>query len=177
MSDGCLETGSPIRNAGEAENTVKGLIGFTVPKTPWVLMLPGDGVTVREQRITPDGGSGYFFLTDDTNGINISFFIEPAQNCKSSQECRDMVQKAGFAHLGKAENIVPSEIGDVSVVECFVPEFKGIAVKQQNLFAEFVVQGYWVDLHISKVQYAKADHERFEQLVKGITFVPKGKGE
>jgi hypothetical protein len=46
-------------------------------------------------------------------------------------------------------------------------------VKQQNMYAEFVVDGYWVDLHISKVLYEPKDHVLFEELVKSIKFEPK----
>jgi hypothetical protein len=38
------------------------------------------------------------------------------------------------------------------------------------MYAEFVVDDFWVDLHISKVLYKPADHELFAQLVKAINF-------
>jgi hypothetical protein len=43
------------------------------------------------------------------------------------------------------------------------------------LYAEFVVDGFWVDFHISKVLYKPEEHELFEQLVKAIKFEPKEK--
>jgi hypothetical protein len=137
------------------------------------MTLPGEGAKVSERRIQPDGTSGYFAMTNDAIGLSVSFFIEPALKCRFRRECRDMVLKAGFASLGKVEKITPSEIGDVSVVEFFVPEFRGMPVQQQHLFAEFVVQGYWVDMHVSKALYKPEDRERFERLVKGISFQPK----
>ena len=173
VQSGLKEIGGPTTG----KKTASGLVGFTTPEAPWVLTLPGEGFEMREHQIKPDGSSGYFFMTNETTGLNVSFFIEPAQKCKSSRECRDMVQRAGFAHVGKVENIRASEVGDVSTVECFVPEAKGMPLKQQHLFAEFVVQGYWVDMHISKVRYTAEDHEGFEQLVKGTSFVPKEKGQ
>lgn len=69
--------------------------------------------------------------------------------------------------------ITPSEIGEVSVVECFVPEARGVPVRQQHLFAEFVVKGYWVDMHVSKVLYKPEDREQIERLVKGVSFHSK----
>lgn len=161
------------RGSKEAQAPAAGPIGFTVPRAPWVLTVPGEGMTVREQKVKPDGTSGYFYMTGGSTGLNVSFFIEPASKCSSSRDCRDMVQKAGFAHIGKVENIVASQIGDVSVVECFLPEFKGIALRQQHLFAEFVLQGYWVDMHVSKAGFAPTDRQQFESLVSAISFAPK----
>jgi hypothetical protein len=163
-----------VGGQGVAGAPASGAISVTLPFAPWVMKVPGEGAKVAERTIKPDGRSGYFLLRNDASGLNVSFFIEPARKCTSSRECRDMVQKAGFAHLGRAEKITPSEIGDISVVECFVPDFRGMPVQQQHLFAEFVVQGYWVDMHVSKVLYTPADRERFEQLVKGISFRSKG---
>ncbi len=170
VRSGVKEVGGQAPAGASASRPIR----LTLPWAPWVLTLPGEGAKVNVRKINADGTSGYFFVTNDATGLNVSFFIEPAQKCKSSRECRDMVQKAGFAHLGRAEKITPSEIGDISVVECLVPEARGMAVQQQNLFAEFVVQGYWVDMHVSKVLYTPADRERFEQLVKGISFRSKG---
>jgi hypothetical protein len=127
--------------------------------------------------ISPDGRKGYLMASDKRSGLNVSFFVEPAEKCKSSRECRDMVQNLGFGRLGAVENVAAFEIGDVSVVECFVAEFKGMPVKQQNLFAEFVAQEYWVDMHVSKVNDTEEDCELFERLVKTVTFVSKAKAQ
>ena len=42
-----------------------------------------------------------------------------------------------------------------------------------DMYAQFVEKGYWIDLHISKVLYKKEDHALFENLIKGIKFLPK----
>jgi hypothetical protein len=161
---------------GPAGGQAQEQLTLVVPGSPSTLVIPKAGFELQLTRISPDGKNGYFMATDKQSGLNVSFFVEPAEKCKSGRECRDMLQKIGFAHLGKAENIRASEIGDISVIECIIPEFKGIPVNQGNLFAEFVVQGYWVDAHLSKVMYKQADRELFEKLVKSITFVPKENG-
>ena len=143
-----------------------------VPGAPWSLTFPKAGFELEPTKISPDGKKGYFMAVDRGTGLNVSFFVEPAAKCHSSRECRDMVQKAGFAHIGKVESVRASELGEVSVVECFLPEYTGKPVKQQHLFAEFVVQGYWVDLHVSKVLYTEANRPLLETLVRAISFVP-----
>jgi hypothetical protein len=54
-----------------------------------------------------------------------------------------------------------------------MPTFRGTPVKQQNMYVEFVKDGYWVDLHISKVLYKLEEHELFERLIKSIKFEMK----
>ena len=148
-------------------------IGFTVPAAPWTLTLPEDNFVVAEQQIKPDGRYGYFFITDDVRHLNVSMYIEPVGNCNDSKSCRDMVWKLGNPAWGKPKNVIQSQIGDVSFLEFLVPSFQGQPVQQQNMYAEFVVDGFWVDLHISKVLYKPEEHELFERTVKSIKFEPK----
>ena len=149
-------------------------IGFTVPAAPWTLTLPKDQLVVVQQQIKPDGRSGYFYMNDEKNKLNISFFIEPVKDCKDSKACRDMVWKAGNPMWENPQNVVLSEIGDVSYFEFFMPSLQGVPSEQQNMYAEFVKDGFWVDLHISKVHYKPEEHELFERIIKSVKFEPKG---
>lgn len=42
-----------------------------------------------------------------------------------------------------------------------------------DMYAQYVSDGYWIDLHISKVLYTKADHALFEKLINSVVFVPR----
>jgi hypothetical protein len=148
-------------------------IGITVPAAPWTITLPGDKLIVEEKQIKPDGRQGYFLISDNKNKVEISLFIEPAAECKNSKECRDMVWKLGNPSWENPQNVVLSEIEGISFFEFLIPSFRGKPVQQQNMYAEFVVDGYWVDLHISKVLYKLQDHEIFERLIKSVKFEPK----
>lgn len=148
-------------------------IGMTVPAAPWTLTLPGDNLAIEQQEIKPDGRYGYFLIADGKNHLTISLFIEPAVKCKTSKECRDMVWKAGNPSWENPQNVILSEIGDVSFFEFFMASYQSMPVQQQNMYAEFVVDGFWVDLHISKTLYKPKEHELFERLVKSIKFEPK----
>lgn len=150
-------------------------LAFTVPAAPWTLTLPAGDFKVAQREVKPDGTSGYFYLTGENSHVNVSFFIEPAAECKDSKACRDMVWNAGNPMWEDPQNVVSSQIGDVSYFEFFMPKFRGQPFQQQNMYAEFVVDGFWVDFHISKVLYKPAEHELFEQLVKAVKFEPKEK--
>ncbi len=148
-------------------------IRFTVPSAPWTMTIPANDFVIKEKNIKPDGSAGYFFIVDEAKNLNVSFFIEPVGGCKDSKSCRDMVWKGGNPNWEKPQNVVLSEIGEVSFFEFMVPSFRGQPVQQQNMYAEFVVDWFWVDLHISKVLYRPEEHELFERLVKSIKFEPK----
>jgi hypothetical protein len=148
-------------------------IGFTVPAAPWRLTLPKDHLVVAQKQIKPDGRSGYFYMNDEKNKLDISFFIEPVKDCTDSKACRDMVWKLGNPSWENPQRVVQSEIGDVSYFEFFMPSFQGVPLKQQNMYAEFVKDGFWVDLHISKALYKPEEHELFERIIKSIKFEPK----
>lgn len=148
-------------------------IGFTVPAAPWTLTLPKGGLVVERQQFKPDGRSGYFSMKDEKNKMMISFFIEPVKNCKDSKSCRDMVWKLGNPSWENPQKVVQSEIGDVSYFEFFMPSFQSMPVRQQHMYAEFVKDGFWVDMHISKVLYTAEEHELFERVVRAVKFEPK----
>jgi hypothetical protein len=148
-------------------------IGFTVPAAPWTLTLPKGDLVVERQQFKPDGRAGYFSMNDEKNKMTISFFIEPAKDCKDSKSCRDMVWRLGNPSWENPQKVVQSEIGDVSYFEFFMPTLRSMPVKQQNMYAEFVKDGFWVDMHISKVLYKPEEHELFERVIKSVKFEAK----
>jgi tetratricopeptide (TPR) repeat protein len=117
---------------------------LTVPKAPWRLTFPGQSLTPVTQQVKPDGKNGYFVLIDNTNKMTISAFIEPAAKCKTSKDCRDWVWKLGNPEWKNPKNLVLSEVGEISYFEFLLPEIAGIPIRQQNMYAEYVVGNYWV---------------------------------
>ena len=84
-----------------------------------------------------------------------------------------MVLKAGNPAWGEYQDLLTSEIGDVSFFEFFRPEVQEMPVKMLDMYAEFVRDGYWIDLHISKVLYREQHHILFENLIRSAAFEPK----
>ena len=151
-------------------------IDLTVTAAPWTLTIPREGLTLESQQTKDDGRYGYFVLQDEKHKMTISLYIEPVDQCKTSKECRDMVWKQGNASWEDPQKVVQGELGDVSFFEFFMPTFRGLPVQQQNMYAEFVVDEFWVDLHVSKVLYKPEEHKLFENLIKSIKFESKPKG-
>lgn len=146
---------------------------FTTPDAPWMISLDGKNLEFQHQQIKPDNKSGYFLMSNEELGMTVSLFIEPAVKCKTSAECRDFVWNTGNPKWGKTQDVVQSKIGDVSYFEFFRPTVQGMPLEMFDMYAQFVEEGYWVDLHISKVQYKKEDHKLFENFVKAVKFVSK----
>ena len=152
-------------------------IRVTVPAAPWTLTLPSDSLAIERQQVKPDGRYGYFLMNDKKNYMSISLFIEPAEKCQDSKSCRDMIWKLGNPSWENPQNIVLSEIGDVYFFEFFMPSFRGQSVQQQHMYAQFVADGFWVDMHMSKVLYKPEEHKLFERIIKSVTFEPKKERE
>lgn len=130
-----------------------------------MVSLDGSHLEIREQEVKRDNQSGYFLLYNEKDNLTVSLFIEPAVKCKTSDECRDLVLKTGNPKWGKIEDVVKSKIGDFSYFEFFRPTVQNQPLQMLDMYAEYVADGYWVDLHISKVLYKKEDHLLFENLV------------
>jgi tetratricopeptide (TPR) repeat protein len=148
-------------------------LDFSISRAPWALTVPAEGFRVSQNRRSSDGKEAYFLFSNEKTGITASIYIEPAVKCTDSPSCRDFVRRAQLAQTQGAENVSSAEIGTTSVFEYFLPSFQGIPVRQHNMFAEFVQDGVWVDLHISKAAYTEGDRPLFEGLVRSVTFEKK----
>ena len=156
-----------------AQTVSEDRIAFTTVEAPWMITLDSKNLDIKDQQIKHDNKSGYFLLENEKDGLTVSLFIEPAVKCKTSAECRDFVWKSDNPQWGKVQDVVQSKIGDVEYFEFFRPTVQNQPLQVLDMYAEFVEKGYWVDLHISKVQYKKADHLLFENFVKSVRFVSK----
>ena len=148
---------------------------FTIREAPWKLTIPAGDFKIAQKQMRDDGLGAYYYLVDEKQNINLSMYIEPIKDCKDSKSCRDMVWKLGNPEWGKPENVAQTEIGDISVLELMVPKYQGMDIRQQNVYAEFVVDGFWVDMHLSKVLYKPQEHQLFERIIKAVRFEPKTK--
>ncbi len=149
-------------------------VQLTTIKAPWTMRLLGKDLDITGVQAKPDEQSAYFMMVSESTKLNASVYIEPVDKCRSSEECRDYVLGLGNPAWGKYQDLAKSKIRDFSYFEFYRPEVKGRPLKVLDMYAEYVIQGYWIDLHISKVDYKKEDHALFENLVNSISFVAKG---
>lgn len=160
---------SSSRAQAIAENEIR----LTTPLAPWTIVISGRDLDIRNVGLKPGSTSSYVMMVDDTTKLNVSLYIEPAGKCKTSEECRDYILNTGNPAWGKFQNLSKAKVGDFSYFEFFRPEVRGQPLQMQDMYAQHVSGGYWVDLHISKVLYKKEDKGLFENMVKALKFVPK----
>ena len=153
------------------ESFVDGVELSTI-KAPWTIRILGNDLDITQVQ-AKDEQSAYFMMVSGSSNLNVSVFIEPIDKCKTSEACRDHVLGLGNPAWGKFQDLSKGKIKDFSYFEFFRPEVKGKPMQVLDMYAEYVSDGYWIDLHISKVLYKKEDHKLFENVVNSIRFVPK----
>lgn len=158
--------------SASAQDFVDG-VDLTTTKAPWTLRILGNDLDITNMQAKSDEASAYFMLSSASTKLNVSVFIEPVGKCKTSDECRDYLLDLGNPAWGKFEQLSKGKIKDFSYFEFYRPEVKGQPVKMFDMYAQYVSQGYWVDLHISKVLYTKEDHALFEKVINSVVFVPR----
>lgn len=148
-------------------------VSYSVPFAPWHFVLNAEGFSIKQQQIKPDGKNAYYYMVNDKIGLNVSLFIEPVNKCKTAKECSEMIWKSGNPGWVNPQNFIRSEIGDASVFEFLIPELQGKPIRQQNLYAQFVRDGYWIDLHVSKVLFQESDRAMIRKVVESASFLEK----
>lgn len=158
---------------GLAQDSFVDGVDLTTIKAPWTLRILGKDLDITQVQAKPDEASAYFMMVDDATGLNVSVFIEPVEKCKTGEECRDQLLAKGNPAWGKYQDLAKGKIKDFSYFEFYRPEMGGQQLKVLDMYAECVSQGYWIDLHISKVLYKKEEHKLFEDVVNSVQFLPK----
>ncbi len=160
----------PFSVFAQTTRTTSGQITFTTPGAPWNVLFDAKNFTLAEQKVKSDGRSGYFLMNNDVEHYTVSLWIEPVDKCSDSKACRDHVLSLGNPRWGKFEKLVKSEIGEISYFEFYRPVVDNQPVKMLDMYAEFVKEGFWIDLHITKVLYTEKDHALFENFVRSAKF-------
>jgi hypothetical protein len=140
-----------------------------VPESASTIAFPADGFRVE----TADDARPYYFLKDEKTGLNVSFNFEPVRKCKTSEECRDyLVAKLRTVSFKKDWSV--SKIDQTPVSEHLDGPVEGLNLRQHHLNAHYIIDGVWIDMHLSKVNYRPADHELFASFVRSIRIDQRG---
>ena len=162
---------SEVPAAGERAGEKR--IAFTVPTAPWTLTLSANDFGVRRKQIDPSGRYGSTLLSDDDRHLNILILVSPVNGCQDGRTCRDMLWGEKDRSRANLQNVAFTEIGEASCIEFVDPMFQGHPVRQQNMLAIFVVDGFRVDLHFMGPDKSR-NRELFARIIKSVKFEPKG---
>jgi hypothetical protein len=161
-------------SVGFGQQAVADGVQLTTLKAPFAMRILAQDLDITGVKAKPDQQSAYFMMTSGTTNLNVSVYIEPVGKCTTAEACRDMVLKSGNPAWGEYQDLKKGTLGNASYFEFYRPVAAGKPLKMQDMYAQFVREGYWIDLHISKVLYDPAkDRAKFEDVVKGVSFPAK----
>ncbi len=166
--------GFPIPALADLTET-DGRFGISVPGTTWVLSFPSQGYTVHVSRHRPDGRGVYYMFVHASNGLNASVYLEPTRVCQTALACRDYYWEHRDSSMSNAQGVNRFERNGFALLEFLVPELAGQPIQQYHVSGHLVRDGYWIDLHLSKVLYTPKDRQLFLDFVDGLVIVPKPK--
>ena len=142
---------------------------IAMPAGKWVLEFPDEGFKIN----TADTSRPYYFLSSPE--LNVSFSFDRATRCASSEACRDYHAgrlKAAYPHPRKQAWRM-SQVGEVFVSENTDGPVEGFNLKQRHWNAHYVLDGIWVDVHLSKTDYRESDRELFARFIRSLKLKPK----
>ena len=148
----------------------KQAIYLSGPNTPWQMRFPKNGWQLDQERRREDGLGFYYMFSDPITKMNLSFYIEPAEKCKTSRDCRSMFWSNPGPLYENPQAVEQFEENGFAIVKFIIPSVQGVQVNQLNYSAHIVREGYWIDMHLSKLPSQKGDEASFSRFVKTISF-------
>jgi len=148
-------------------------IRISAPNSAWEMRVPRGTWLLKEERRRADGLAFYYAFTDPKTKTNASFYIEPAEKCKTSVECRNMFWSNPEPVYRNPQSVEQFEENGFAIVQFIVPTIGGNKVNQLNSSAHIVRDGFWIEVHLSKLQSQTKDAAVFSAFFKGISFQQK----
>lgn len=140
---------------------------LAIPGKNWAveIKLPSS-FTVEAPEISPDGEQAKLSGSDQATGLQLSLFLEKAASEGDAKVARAFYWKRMQASPLKMDDVRFSERNGAAVLEYIVKE---VSWKNMNVYLSH--DGYWVDLHLSKIQFRSADQEYFEAILNSVSIV------
>jgi hypothetical protein len=148
-------------------------IHLSVSGILWELRFPSRGWQIHQERVRQDGRACYYMFSNTHGQLNVSFFIEPAEKCRTPQDCRSLYWSNPGPFIENPQSVEQFEQNGFAIVKFVVPSVRGLQVNQLNYSGHTVRDGYWVDMHLSKVQSQKGDEALMSGFVKAVSFQQK----
>lgn len=141
---------------------------YKMPSETWSLDIDLDGFEIQKEGFSPDNKTFHLSAINHKKGINLSIFIEKTDSKGGKKECRDFYWgKAKNSPLAK-ENLQKYETENSAVVEHDTKKYNGQTVNFHSMNAYLAQNGYWIDVHVSKIEYSKKDKKLFAKILKSI---------
>ena len=165
----CLLSVSPVARAAErAPETVT----LALPRLHWVLEIGAPGFVLTTKERIDSNGSARLFGSNEKTGVMMSAFLEKADHPGDAKECRAFYWEQAKKSPMKKDDFSMSESGGMAILEYIVKEFAGVKVHQKNMNVYLSRDGYWVDIHLSKVKFKPDEESLFKDILNAVSIRP-----
>lgn len=144
---------------------------MSLPTINWALQIDLKGFQLQGMELLPDGENQKMQAFNKDTEIVISAFLEKADHAGDANECREFYWSKGKKSPIKKKDIKLKELNGVPVVEYTAVEYEGKKFIQKNINAYYSKNGYWVDIHMSKMVKNTEQEPAFGQVLASVKFV------
>jgi len=145
---------------------------FAIPGKPWAIELalsPEFSIQGPDRSVAGQGVS--FLASNRKMGWLVSIHLEKAFRKGDAKKAMEYYKRTAEISLFPKKDIRQYELNDAVVREYIVREFSGKSLDWQNVNYYLSHDGYWVDIHISKIGYKLLDRKYIEELLASIRIV------
>jgi len=125
------------------------------------------GFRLKDVETKPDGRR-YMVAENDSTSVVVSLTLESIPAGSSASPCRKSLEQKAKTSPFKVQDVQYSKATDFDVMQYMVPKVAGKEVNQKSVFACRFYDNAYIDLHISKVNFAPADDSLFADVINSM---------
>jgi hypothetical protein len=138
-----------------------GMFVISAREVGWTVHFTSQGYKLSHERHRRDGKGHFYLFTNASTGLHLSFSLVPAKQCASAPDCWEYSWQHRHASMANAQGVTRFERNGFALteflVELPVPEELGRMLTQFHFSGHLVRDGYWVDMHLSRMPYIPKD--------------------
>ncbi len=151
-----------------SEEVSKQTLCLTFPHLSWSLEIEAPNFVLKVKDYNSAGTGTRFFATNEKTGVVMSAYLEKAAKEGDAKECRTYYWDRAKESPWKKDDLKMRESGDIALLEYLVKEIEGRELNQKNLNAYLSKDGYWIDIHLSKVDFKPGEKSLFKDILKNV---------
>ena len=153
------QSGADIRKDGKD-------YALSTTDCPWELRFPRKNWKIGINELK--GAQSYMLFSNDSTKLTVSFWIERAAECDSSEACRELVWST-LPKAGTPQGVAKFTRADFAIVRYDFPRLADLPISQLNYSGHLVRDGFWVDMHISAPLWTETEEKAMQSFVDTIT--------
>jgi hypothetical protein len=138
----------------------------------WRLGFAAGDLTIKQEKFLPRSGKGYVLMASASSGLTVSIHVSPAERTDPA-ELRELAHTRQAASGVERTDVVRSEGDGFATIAYTTPKFRDVEINQRNVQVHYFKEGFWIDVHMSKVQFEPADQKLFDTFIGSLAFAKK----